>query len=658
MTRLRSACPLDCPDGCSLSVEVEEGRVTWVGAAPQGEQRPNPFTGNFICAKVKRYGERVHGPRRVLTPLLRTGAKGSGSFRPASWEEALDVVAGRLRASIDGPHGAAAIAPYLYNSSAGVLGANGLTPLLFRALGAAEVDHAICAATMGAAWGATYGRMGSAEPDDLAHARLIVLWGANPSVSNTHLVPAIQHAQKTGAELVVVDPRRTTIARRANLHLAVRPGTDAVAALALARYWAHHGLVDERFCADHVDGAEAFLEAAEAWPLDAAARHCDVAAADLAWLAERYAGARPALLRPGWGLERNRNGGASCRAVLALPALVGQFGQRGSGILSALSPGKMLRHRALAEAVLGPQRPADPPRVLNMNLIGAHLCDPSAFDGVPIEVLFIQGANPAATAPDQQRMLAGLARDEVFTVVHDQVLTDSARFADVVLPATTHFETDELVAAYGSPTLELSRAVIPPVGESRTNNEVAAGLAERLGLDAAAFDPSPARLIALLAGPDLDEGATPTRTGPTVQFVDTFPGGARGRALLAALAYQPLEDPYPLTMLSPSTHATINSLLGEVAPADPVVRIHPDDAAHRGIVEGAEVRVFNDRATLVVAARLDADLRPGVVTMPKGMWLDQLPGGLTVNALVPNTTDALAGGACFNDTRVELALNC
>jgi anaerobic selenocysteine-containing dehydrogenase len=339
--------------------------------------------------------------------------------------------------------------------------------------------------------------------------------------------------------------------------------------------------------------------------------------------------------------------------VLALPLLVGQFGGAGAGVLSALHAGKVLDARALSSAVLGEGRPPAPPRTLNMNLIGAHLCDPTFAPA--IDVLFIQGANPAASAPDQRLMLRGLAREDVFTVVHDQVLTDTARYADVVLPATTHFETDELVAAYGSATVERVRAVIPPVGESRTNNEVAAGLAARFGLDADRFDPSPERLIGLLRAAALEDGASRSRPSRTVQFVDTFPHHAGGRAQLNPPAYVPISTPHPLALLTPSTHATINSVLGEVAPVQPVLRLSPQDADARGVADGATVRVWNDLGALEVEARIDADLRPGVVVMPKGMWLDQLPGGLTANALVPNTVDPLAGGACFNDARVEVA---
>ncbi|MPY96280.1 MAG: molybdopterin-dependent oxidoreductase [Acidimicrobiia bacterium] len=671
-----TACPLDCPDGCTLQVAVEDDQLVRVGAAPKGVG--NPLTAGYICAKVKRHAQRAHGSRRVATPLVRVGPKGDAAFRPASWDEALDIVAGRITEAI-ASHGPASVAPYLYNSSAGVLAANGLTPLLFEALGTSHVFHGICAATAGEAWRSVYGRMLSTDPLDVPHARLVVVWGANPAVSNTHLLPLLTEARRRGAELVVVDPRRTATAARADRWLAPRPGTDVVLALAIARTLSARGLLDRDFLDAHTVGLDGLLAAAEPWTAARAEEVCGVAAGDIEWLAETWATVRPALLRPGWGLERNRNGGAAWRAVLALPCLVGQFGTLGSGVLGATSARSLFDGRALARAVLGDAPPPAAARQLNMATVADWLTD-AALDP-PVRVLVVQGANPAATAPDQKAVLTGLAREDVFTLVHEQVLTDTARFADVVLPATTHFEADDLVDSYGTYTLQRAAPVIGRVGQARTNDELAAGLAVRLGLDAERFDPTPARLAAIVGVAPLPEPGEVVPVRPpeaTVQFRDTFPSHrsrdtaasepavrpeGTGRARLWDPALAPLDyvaapegDRFPLALLTPATPRSISSLLAEIEPPDGGLHLHPEDAAARGIAEGGRVRVWNDLGELELEARLDADLRPGVATLPKGQWFEHGDGRATANLLAPGHVDVLAGGACFNDARVEVAL--
>jgi anaerobic selenocysteine-containing dehydrogenase len=402
---------------------------------------------------------------------------------------------------------------------------------------------------------------------------------------------------------------------------------------------------------------EQFLDAAAEWTLERAADVCGLDAADISSLATLVATRRPAMLRIGWGPERNRNGGSSCRSILGLWVLAGHFGQRGAGIIASLSGAAPL---SSARVALG-ERPA-PTGSVNMNRVGAILCgeEPGA---APASVLFVQGSNPAATAPDQRTMLRGLAREDVFTVVHDQVMTDTARFADVVLPATTHFEADDVAVSYGTYVLQTVPAVIDRVGESRTNNELAAALAARLGLDPAEFDPDPAVLLArMAAGAPVEPVQELRAPGATVQFVDTFPSFADGRARLLVDGgelplprYHPLDAPGPLSLISPATAKTINSIFAEFDPPPAVLSMNPDDAAERGIVDNAIVRVWNDQATLELPCRIDASLRPSVCAIPKGLWLTALPGGLTANSLAPATISDLAGGACFNDARVEVA---
>ena len=634
-----TACPLDCPDACTLQVTVRDGRLLGVDAAPAGSG--NPLTDGWICAKVRHHARRVHGPERVLTPLRRSGPKGSGEFTEIGWDEALDRTAAAIGDAIR-DHGPAAVVPFLYNSSAGAF-ADRLTVRLFRELGTSEVAHTICAATAGIAWHQTFPNMLSADPLDLAHSDLVVIWGANPSTSNTHLTPLLTAARRRGAAVVVIDPRRTPTAARADLHLAVRPGTDAVLGLALAAELERLGLVDRAFCSAHAEGTDDYLTAAREWNVDRAAEVCGVPATDITALADLVGRRRPGALRVGWGLERNRNGGAGIRAALALWVLAGQFGTRGSGVISSTSEAAPIDWPA-------PGRPA---RVMNMNHLGRDLLHAAPR----VEVLFVQGANPAVMAPDQRSVLAGLARDDLFCVVHEQVMTDTALLADLVLPATTHFESDDVAAGYGAFVMSPMPAVIPRVGASRTNDEVAAGLAERLGLAGYEADGVPSGSI-----PGDTESTRPMGTvqfGPAADPATTIPDGGRAHLVLGAGSdpvplHRELDATFPLTLLSPATTKTINSIFAEYDPPTAAVTLHPDDAAARDLVDGVVVRVFNERAELQLALRIDAAVRPGVAVIPKGLWRRHVAGGLTANALVTDDVEHTVGGACFNDTRVDV----
>lgn len=656
-----TACPLDCPDACSLEVTVSAGRITTIDAVPAGEAA-NPLTDGWICRKVRRMAHRVHGPQRLTTPLVRTGPKGSGEFEPISWDEALDRTAAAIEDAI-ATQGPASVVPYHYNSSAAVVASAGLTPLLFESLGTAEVDETICAATASEAWRLVLGTMPSADPLDIAHSDLVVVWGANPSVSNSHFGMRLERRRRAGTRVVVIDPRRTPLAGKADRHLAVVPGTDVVLALALAAELERLGGVDTEFVATHVDGVDDYLSACRAWPVDRAAALCGVDPEDITGLAADLAAADRPLLRLGWGMERNRNGGGAHRAAISLWAVAGAFGRPGTGVIGSTSP-KEDATGGIRRAVLGDAPPAEGRRVVNMNRLGAVL----AGEGGPVGVLFVQGSNPAATCPGQAAVHAGLAREDLFTVVHEQVLTDTARFADVVLPATTHFEADDLVGGYGSYVVQDAPAVIPRVGESRTNDEVAHGLAVRLGLDGDAFDPSPERLKQmLLLGRPLplrlqEEGF--------VQFADVWPahddGGAPRARLVATEAevaagadrvptYRDNDhDGGPLTLLTPATNRTITSMFAEYDPPDPAVRLHPDDAAARGLAAGDPVVVSDGRHEVRVPVAVGADVRPGVAVLPKGMWCSATPEGWTANVFAPDTLSDLAGGARFNDARVEV----
>jgi anaerobic selenocysteine-containing dehydrogenase len=651
-----TACPLDCPDTCSLEVTVTDGRIVKIDA--DTGPTANPMTQGYICQKVKHHAKRVYAPERVLTPLIRTGERGSGEFRSASWAEAATLIASRIRGAID-TDGVMSVVPYLYSSSAGVLASSGLTAQLFERLGCPDVEHTICAATVGAAWRQVYGSMLSADPFDLEHSKLVVVWGANPNTSNTHLTPLLTKAVKgNGASLVVVDPRRTAVAARADLHLAIKPGTDVVLAYAVTRWLVEHGRHDADFLSRSTEGADEFLAAAQEWTIERAAAECGVAAADIERFAELVGSTSPAMLRLGWGLERNRNGGSGCISVISLWAVAGHFGVRGSGIIKSTSGAAPLDLSRLWPAgVDRPQRPT-----LSMNDIGLALN--GQLDGVPpTRVLFVQGANPVATAMDQAAFIRGMERDDVFSVVHDQVMTDTAVLADVVLPATTHFEVPDLTVSYGSFAMLRVDAVIDRIGESRSNDEVAATLAAPLGLPDDEFDADPARLAALVRTDGGQDSLPTLRAGTTtVQFVDTQPS-FRGEPGKARLAVASSELPIPrykarqssaLTLLTPSTTRTINSMFAEFDPPDVAVAMHASDAGSRGIADGARVRVFNELGSIELTARVDSSVRPGVVSIPKGFWRRHFDGGATPNGLIPRMVNDLASGACFNDAQVEV----
>ncbi len=647
-----TACSLDCPDSCSLEATVEDGRLIALDAAPNGA---NPATNGWICAKVKQTPQLLHGKDRVTTPMRRAGRKGSGEFVEITWEEALDEFADRIRLAVDA-HGWPSVVPYLYSSSGGNLARHGLSPLVWEHLGAARTDMTICAATVGEAWDRTYGDMASADPNDLQHSQLIVVWGANPNVSNPHLSPVIEERRRAGATVVVVDPRRTPIAARADLHLAVRPGTDGVLAMAVAGLLQRNNHIDRPFIDRWVDGADEYLAACEEWSVTRAAAVCGIEAADIERFAEMYGIIRPAMLRVGWGQERNRNGGSASRAVFALPALAGQFGIPGSGVFNSISGGVGYEEDAIRRAVVG-DTPVPERRPINMNRLGRILVDDEEGR---VEVLFVQGSNPAATCPEQAIVLEGLAREDLFTVVHDLTMTDTARYADLVLPATSQFEVEEVVGSYGSFVMQEAPAVIPRVGESRTNDEVSVGVGMRFGLDAHQWDPSPQRVRRLALGDRVLPFAT-RPNGGTVQFRDVDPGGkvqlvfdADGVDRLPV--YRPIEQPaLPLTLITPATSRTTSSMFGNIAPASADVHLHPDDAAARGLANGDRARITDGRHTIEAVVAVDATLRPGLATMPKGMWCRDGHEGYTANVFAPDHLADLAGGASFNDARVEVS---
>ena len=653
--KIITACPLDCPDSCSLEVTVELGKIVDIDAAPIGEEA-NPLTAGWICKKVKHHALRVYSKERIMTPLIRAGAKGSGQFRSATWDEAITLVASKISGAIS-EYGPDSVLPYLYNSSSARIDKKRLMPHLFERLGCPEIEHTICAGTSAAAWERVFGDMLSSDPMDLVHSKLIVVWGANPGASNTHLQPIITQAKKNGAVVVVIDPRRISAADRADLHIALRPGTDVVFGYAVARWINEHNRVDNNFVAEHVTGAEQFLLAANEWTLERASEICGVTVADIERFAELVTTIKPATLRVGLGMERNRNGGSAYLAAFGMWALTGNFGTVGSGIYGSTSGG--FPNSVFAQWPQGVARPAQ--KKMNMNRVGRVLRgEPGAWH-VPAKVLVIQGANPAVTAVDQQGMLEGLANEDVFVVLHEQVMTDTALLADVVLPATTHFEIHDVIGSYGAYVVQENRRVIEPVGESRSNGELAEALAVALGFSADEFDASRQAIETLVS--ESMCGTTPVRPeGGTIQFRDVFPSLDDQRMRIWELdsdmpgpKYEQLVDQaHPLTLLTPSTSYTINSMFGDTLPPPAVLKLHPTDASMHGVVTGETVTMFNDRASIAVEVEVDASMRQGVCAMPKGLWRRSIASGLTANAFAPDTFSDLADGACFNDARVQI----
>jgi anaerobic selenocysteine-containing dehydrogenase len=654
-----TVCPLDCPDSCSLHVTLQDGRITKIDGSTE-----NPVTGGYICAKVRRFSERLYGADRVLYPAIRRGPKGAGRFERASWDDALALVAGRLDEARRS-WGGESILPYSYGGSNGLLTQDTSDATLFRRLGASRLARTVCAAPTGAANGALYGKMPSVSYEDFAEARLIIVWGANPSSSGIHLVQYIRDAQRRGAKLVVVDPRTTPLAKHADVHLALRPGTDLPIALAIHRHLFETGHADQGFIDRHTRNADRLRAKATPWTFERAAADAGVPVDRLTQVAEWYATSSPAVIRCGWGQERNRNGGNSSLAILALPAVGGKFGVRGGGYAMSNTAAW-----GIERTWIRAEEPST--RIVNMNQLGRVLTE-----GEPkVRVLFVYNSNAAVTSPDQGRVLRGLEREDLFTVVFEQVMTDTALYADVVLPATTFLEGYDIARAYGPIGLRLGRPVVDVAGEARSNADVFGELLDRLDVRDAddpsgeleemldVFSHMPGRI-----GDELREhgAAVPPHGGRPVQFVDVMPRTPDGKVDLhpdgldrqspaGLYVYQP--DPgtreFPLALISPSSERSITSTLAELPRPEVRLLMHPDDATARGLAEGDTVRIFNQQGEVRCALQVGSWIRPGTVALPKGLWRRHTANGYTANVLVPDTLTDLGGGACFNDARVEV----
>jgi anaerobic selenocysteine-containing dehydrogenase len=653
-----------------MTVTVEDGRLLSVRGS-----HANPLTRGAVCAKVTHYPELVHGPDRLLTPLQRVGARGEGRFVPISWEQALDLIHARFTAIIE-EFGPQAILPLNYAGPHGFLAGGSMDLRFFHKLGASRLARRpLCGGVKSEAFLGTFGPVPLMRPEHVAQARLIIAWGNNVTVSQLHLMPIINAARKRGATLVVVDPRRVQIARKADLHLAIKPGTDVVLAWALAAELERLGGLDQAFIARHVQGAEAFLAQARQYTLAESAAICGIPEAQIRQLALLYKTTSPAVICPGTALERNRNGGSGLRAIFALPALAGKFGVPGGGLLMGASsafPKTMARLQG--EEFIPPGT-----RTLNIVTIGRDLCEANLAP--PIKGLFIYNHNPLIVHPDQNTMRRGLSRDDLFTVACDVVMTDSVRYADVVLPACTHFEHAELYPAYGQHFLQRAEPVIPPVGEALPNTEIFRRLARRFGFTDAAFQASDAELMddaLTLDDPrlqgmkpsqiPLDQALSMTFSGSdAVLFQSTLPQTPSGKIELQSSyleraygrplpTYQPLASSYPLSLITPSSDQRTTSTFGSLRYSDDAwLEMHPQDAAARQLTDGMLVRMWNDLGEVHLPLRLTEGVCPGVVCSYKGAWMRTSDNGQTVSALAPSHYADLCDGACYNDARVEVA---
>ena len=670
--KLASVCPLDCPDTCSLSVTVDNDRVVEVRGSSA-----NPYTAGVLCAKVSTaYPDFVHGANRLTRPLRRVGAKGEGRFEPLSWEAALDVIHEKFSAVI-ADHGPQAIAPFNYAGPHGMLADGSMDLRFFHKLGASLLDRVpLCGGIRGLAYSSMYGDVPGMPPEQAEQAKLFIVWGNNVTVSNLHLQRVIKAARENGAKLVVIDPKRIRVAEQAHLHLAINPGTDVALAFAVTNELERLGAFDTAFIEQHVSGFDAYMDTVRQMTVAKAAAICGVPEADIRALADLYHTLSPAAISIGNGLERNRNGGSGIRAILALPALAGKFGVPGGGLIAKAGAAFPKTSDRLQRPDLVPAGT----RRINILDLTDMILDERASP--PIKGLFIYNHNPVAVLPDQNRVMEALSKDDLFTVGCDVAMTDSMAYADIVLPASTHFEYADIYPAYGQQWLQRAEAVIPPVGESLPNTEIFRRLAARFGFDEPMFRDTDEELIdAAIDGSDARlAGMRPSEVpvdkalamkiagGDAILFKNVFPATPSGKVELYSAAleeahgqglprYSPMDSTHPLVLITPSSDKRINATFGGLADSDgmPELEVHPDDARARGLEDGATVRVWNNLGEVHLLLRITDATRPGVVFSPKGVWLRTSTTGQTTNALVPNDKADICDGACYNDTRVDVA---
>jgi anaerobic selenocysteine-containing dehydrogenase len=676
---LPSVCPLDCPDTCSLSVTVEGERLV----AVKGSQA-NPYTAGVICEKVaKSYPQFVHGENRLTQPLLRSGARGSGDFRAVSWDEALDRIHAGFSAAI-AKHGPQSVLPFNYAGPHGQLAGGSMDRRFFHRLGASVLDRGpLCGAVRSGAYSALFGPSPGMMPELAAEADVVAVWGNNVTVSNLHFQRVVQTARSRGAQLVVVDPKRTRIAEQAQLFVQIRPGTDVVLAMALAAQLEQRGAFDHAFIERWVEGVDAFMAQARQYTVDDVVRECRVSAAQFAQLVDVYAGAQRLAVSVGNGIERGHSGGSGLRAIMSLNALLGQLGRRGAGVIAKPN----LAVPATSALLQRPDLIPPGTRTINIVDVGQLLLDESI--DIPIKALFIYNHNPVCTHPDQSRMRRALAQDDVFLAGADIVMTDSMKYCDVVLPACSHFEIHDLYIPYGQSYVQRAQPVIAPLGEALPNTEIFRRLAARFGFDEPMFkdddfalmdaaidgnDPrlegyaahalplDRALLMATASGDPVLMCATVEPATPSGK-VELFSASMQQRYGFGVPRYEALpatrDGAAPLMLISPSSSKRTNATFGDCVDSAgvEVLEIHPDDAGARDIVEGTAVRVWNALGEVELRATISDAVQPGVVYTPKGMWLHSSSTGQTVNALLSaDIRTDIFDGACYNDTFAQVEI--
>jgi anaerobic selenocysteine-containing dehydrogenase len=677
----RGACPHDCPDTCAWTVTVRDGRAVELKGDPD-----HPFTRGGLCTKVNHFLEdRTYHPERLLRPLRRAGPKGSGAFEPVAWDEALDDIASRLK-GIVAESGPQAVMPYSYLGTQGLVQGSAMSDAFFARLGATHLVRSVCGSAGGTGIALTIGDGPGFLPEDLVHSRYIILWGTNTISTNLHLWPFIREAKAQGATVVVIDPAKTRTAAAADRHIRPMPGTDAALALGMMHVIVDEGLHDEAYLSAHTVGFERLRERLPEYAPERVAAITRIDPDEIRDLARAYATTRPAAIRLLVGMEHHAYGASAFRAISCLPAVVGAWRERGGGLCHMT-----FQLFGDIDWSCGVSVPEDHSvRAVNMVQVGRALTDPSMDP--PIRALVVYNSNPAAIAPNQNLVMEGLRRDDLFTVVLEHVMTDTARHADYVLPATTQVEHHDVHWSWGQTYLTINEPAIPPVGEALPNTEIFRRLADRMGFDDAAFRFSDEQMVAAALTPlggdrahelrergwirvDTEDQVLPyaaggflTPSGKCELFseqlerigMDPLPGFAPARE-------SPAGDPalaarFPLALLTAKgAHHFLNSSYANVdralkAEKAPMLDLHPDDALARGILDGDTVRVFNDRGSIELPARVGDKVRSGVVSMPSGWWASKTASGSSANALTPDGISDLGGGGDFHSALVEVEL--
>ena len=677
-TQVLGACPHDCPDTCSLLTTVKNGVATRVQGNPD-----HPQTGGVLCTKVSRYTERTYHAERLLLPLKRAGGKGSGRFEPVSWDDALAGIATRLTSiAARNPE---AIVPYSYCGTMGQVQGEAMAGRFFNRLGASLLDRTICAAAGAEGLTQTLGAKVGMRVEFFAESRLIIIWGSNSIGSNLHFWRYAQQARRAGAKLVCIDPRRSETAEKCDEHIALLPGTDAALALALMHELIAHDWLDHDYIEHHTLGWDALRERALQWSPERAAQVCGVPVEQIRALARDYGqclvNRQPAAIRMNYGMQRVRGGGNAARAIACLPALIGAWRHRAGGVLLSTSGEFPLDKITLQRPDLLAGRT---PRTINMTTIGDDLLrESSPTFGPKIDALIVYNSNPVAIAPESAKVVRGFARDDLFTVVLEQFQTDTADYADYILPATTQLEHWDVHSAYGHTDVLLNRPAIAPLGQCKSNAQIFRELAAHMGFTEPCFTDDDETLCRAAYGDSVDFDALLDKgfaslTLPEAPFANGGFPTPSGKceffsARLAAQGLDGLPDhvpnyeaagssrEFPLAMISPPARNFLNSTFVNVKSlrdmeGEPLLEIHELDAAARGIASGAIVRVFNQRGDYRVKAELSSRARPGVVN-GMGIWWRKLGlDGSNVNQLTSQRLTDMGRGPVFYDCLVEVQL--